>query len=421
MRLRRVLGVAFGIAVTLGGTLGIGILRTPGMVAQAAGTSWGVPLIWAAGGVFALFATAAIAEVAVSIPRTGGFQVYAREAFGPTIGFAVGWSDFLAQTAAIAYAAVTASDLLARLGWSAPYAGPALILIVGGLHWLGTRFAGLLQSVVSFGLAACYIALVFVSFVYGSSAPHSSPGAATELSLGAAILAFRAVIVTYDGWYSSIYFPEEVADAQRNLPRAMLRGVLLVIAVYLGINAALVATLDVESLAASSFPAVDAAQKLFGPAGERVVIAVALLSIPSLLSALILMGSRIVYGLGARRVGSRGTPESALAVTTVASLLLTLSGTFPWLLAAAAFFYATTYMGGFAVLFVLRRRATQSAPFRAWLHPWSTVVLLALCATFLIGDLIANPWDALRAALLLAAGYPVYRLLKARRILDESA
>src|SRR5438270_7784429 len=113
-RLQRVLGVAFGVAVTIGGTIGVGILRRPGTVADLLPSEWAIFGIWIAGGLYALLGALCVAELSTMMPRAGGFFVYAERAFGPAAGFAIGWCDWLANGAAVAYGAIAAAELIGR-------------------------------------------------------------------------------------------------------------------------------------------------------------------------------------------------------------------------------------------------------------------------------------------------------------------
>jgi basic amino acid/polyamine antiporter, APA family len=414
VKLLRVLGLLFGIAVTLGGTLGIGILRTPGMVAASTRTPVETLLVWAAGAAFSLLAAVSIAELAVLFPKAGGFYVYARNTFPGALAFAAGWCDFLGQVAAIAYAAVTAADLITRLGFPKTGVVPALICTIAFLHWLGIRAAGRTQQLLSFSLAACYCALIAGAFWVGLPVPDMDSPAAATVPLAGLVIALRAVVVAYDGWYSAIYFTEEVKDVARNLPQSMIRGTLIVAVVYLGVNAALLYVLGQPGLSISDFPAADAARLLFGDTGQRVVLLIALLSIPSLMNALMLMAARILYGMGLSHVNRSGTPDAALLLTVAIALFLAMTGTFERLLASAAFFFVVTYVTGFVAVFVQRKRIPAPRQFGAWLFPWSTGAVLLASLIFLVMDVAANSRDALQSVLWIAGSYPVYRLVRAQ-------
>jgi APA family basic amino acid/polyamine antiporter len=141
--LRRILGLGFGLAMVFGGTVGTGILRLPGTLAAALGDSTLIILFWIFGGIYALLGAVAVAELAAMLPEAGGFYVYARRAFGNGLGFVVGWSDWINQVAAVAYASLTAAVFIGTL-WPASAESPraialAVLAIFTILHWAGLR------------------------------------------------------------------------------------------------------------------------------------------------------------------------------------------------------------------------------------------------------------------------------------------
>src|SRR5271165_4437664 len=113
--LSRILGLGFGLAVVFGGTIGVGILRLPGTIAAQMGGFWPIMFVWIVGGIYALLGAISVAELGTAMPQAGGFYIYSRRAFGPAVGFAVGWADWLNSCVSVAYAAVAASEFAAAL------------------------------------------------------------------------------------------------------------------------------------------------------------------------------------------------------------------------------------------------------------------------------------------------------------------
>ena len=151
--LRRILGLGFGLAFAFGTTVGVGILRLPGMVAAAAGSQTLILTCWCIGGLYALMAAVSVSELAAMYPEAGGFRVYARRAFGDRAGFIVGWIDWLASVAVLAYAAVSAIEFVGTM-WPpvAQYESVAAIAILGiftATHSYGLRIGSTVTSVVS--------------------------------------------------------------------------------------------------------------------------------------------------------------------------------------------------------------------------------------------------------------------------------
>ena len=435
-RLLNILGVAFGLAGAVGGTIGGGILRTPGLVAAELGSGSAVLLAWFLGGLYGLLGAICVAELGASLPRSGGWTVYARRAFGDGAGFVVGWTDWLGHCAGVAWVALTAGDYALALFPSLPIGSKAIALLVLALFTAiqlqGVRAGSGSQLLLSLAKTVAFLLLVAACFLLADPVSATALPALPEtvadagvpgwLALAAAwVLALQAIIGTYDGWHSPIYFAEEFSEPARDLPRSLIGGVLAVIAIYLLINAALLRVLPLPELAASTLPLADAAERLFGTAGGQLITAVALLSVLGLINTSILSAPRVLYALAreglflpaATQVSAGGTPGVALLLTSGAMALLVLFGDFPILLAIASFLYVALYASGIASLFVLRwREPALERPFRAWGHPFSGLIVLAGSAAFLVGALLEDRSHSLEALALVAAAAPLYWLTR---------
>ena len=432
-RLLRVLGVVFGLAVTVGITIGMGILRTPGEVAQQLPNRWLFLGAWLLGGVYALCGAVSVAELGTMVPRSGGFYVFARRALGEYPGFVVGWSDWLSTCGTVAAVALVIGEyagvLVPALAGREAAVAACVAIAFALLQWRGVRWGSRSQELTSLLKTLAFAALIAACFAYGGRGDVARGEAAPAVPSGlgiltAVVLALQGIIYTYDGWYSTVYFGEEVLDAARDVPRAMVGGVLLVIAVYLLFNAALLHVLPVEQLAGQKLAAGAAAEAVFGPRGATVIGAVAVVSLLASVNGNTLTGPRIVYAMSrdrlfwgaAARVNRGGTPTRALALSAAAAVLLILfSGTFAKLLAGLAFFFVTNLMLVFLSAFVLRRREPRAPrPYRAWGYPWTTAFALAVSVAFLAGAVWGDTENSLYALALLALSLPVYLLFRRR-------
>lgn len=430
-KLHRVLGLAFGLAVTVGITIGVGILRRPGAVASALGETWLILLMWVVGGLYALMGALVVAELATTLPDAGGFFVWSHRAIGPAAGFAIGWCDFLANAVTVSYCAVTIGELtlalMGRAGGSVSAIAVALVLFFGAVQWLGIRAGSRTQQITSSLLAGSYLSLVVAAFVFGNPAGDSAPIVRREFTLGlfgALIFAMQSIVVTYDGWYQPAYFAEEMEQPQRDLPRSLMAGVFSVTAVFLLVNAALLYALPPQRLAASELPAADLAAMIFGSNGQRVISILSLFALPPTINAALLSGSRVLYGLSRRNllwarassVNSGGTPDVALAITAAMAIALVLSGTFEQLLAIAGFFFVVNHCSAFASLFVLRwREPLLTRPFSVPGYPFTPAIVLLAGAGFLVGSLVSDTGNSLKAAGLLALCLPIYGIVSYKR------
>ena len=303
--LLRILGISFGLAVIVGSTLGIGILRTPGLVAAQLGDRSAILTVWVVGGLYTLIGSVCLTELGAMLPRAGGYYVYARRAFGDTVGFAVGWTDWLTYCAVLGYVSIGMSEFVAllvpSLGAAVTPIAVALLLCFVALQWMGVRVSSRFQEIATALKFVAFLALVAACFAASPAlAPASGNGAAlpSAPSLVGVVVALQSVVITYGGWQSALYFTEEDRDPARNLPRSMIGGEILVIGIYLLVNLALLSVLTVASLARSTLPAADAAQVILGARGAQTITVLSLISLPPLLNAIMMIGTRILFAMG---------------------------------------------------------------------------------------------------------------------------
>jgi APA family basic amino acid/polyamine antiporter len=371
-----------------------------------------------------------VCELGTALPSAGGWYVYARRAFGEYVGFVVGWCDWIAQSSALAFLATALGEytvaLAPGLGGTHKLIAVATLAAFALIQWRGLRSSSRVQEATSLAKGVAFLAFVVVCFLAAPAASAPSSVLPEPLRVVPFILALQAVIVTYDGWYSAIYFTEEDRDPGRNLPRSAFGGVLATLAIYLLVNLALLHVLPVSEIAGSQLPAAVAAARIFGERGGTVITLLSLVSLFSIVNAVMLLATRIVFAMsrdglvfaGASRVNERGTPALALAFTAAGAALLVASGTFERLVAMAAIFFVVVYVSGFLALFLLRRREPDlPRPFRVWGYPWTTGIALVGSLLFLVGNSVSDPENTLYALALIALSYPLYALLRSRRAL----
>jgi APA family basic amino acid/polyamine antiporter len=372
------------------------------------------------------------------LPQEGGWYVYSRKAFGEYAGFVVGCSDWMMQTVAVSYLAVAfgefAAGLQPGLGTHIKLVAVASVVVLTLLNWLGLRVGSRAQELTSLVKALAMIGFVVACFVVSPKSaatdlPAFSMMAPRGSILLALVVALQAVIVTYDGWYSAIYFMEEDRDPVKNLPRSAIGGILACIAIFLLVNAALLHVLPMAQLAASQMPAADAAMLVFGSHGKQIIFVISLITVASTINALLLITPRILFamsrdGLLPRRmasVNSGGTPSVSLLMGALVCVALVLSGSFDTLIAIASFLFVAVYISGFVALFVLRAKQPELArPFRTWGYPWTTLGVTLASAGFLIASVISDLKHSLFSLVFVAFSYPVYFLAVKQRAAENS-
>jgi APA family basic amino acid/polyamine antiporter len=419
--LLRVLGIAFGWAVTLGSMIGAGILRAPGEVAQATSSVGVFFLLWLAGALYALLGALSLAELGTMVPESGGQTVFVRRAFGDYPGFAVGWSDWISTCASVAAIAIVFAEsvgaVFAPLAAAKPWIASAVVLLLMGVHWRSVRTSGSVQLITSAAKAVAFALLVGACFLLGKSADQSVVTFGPSIAL---IIALQAVIFTYDGWTAVLYFSGEVKDPGREIPRSMLLGLASVTLMYLLVNAAFLTVLGLAGMAKSELVADDVAQIVFGPGGTGIIRALIAVSLLSAVSANLLMSTRVIFALGAARrlsftqvVNQGGTPTVALALSTAITVGFAATGAFERVIAVAAFFFVANYTASFLAVFRLRRTEPATPrPYRAWGYPFSTLTALIGSIAFLVAAVFADPRHSAIAVGLLLLSYPVFRWIK---------
>jgi APA family basic amino acid/polyamine antiporter len=381
--------------------------------------------------VYALLGAMTMAELAVMIPKSGGQYVFARRAFGEYPGFVIGWTDWVSSCGAIAAAAIALGELSAEL--FPALAGRGNVTAIGvtlaftAVQWIGVKSSDRSQQVLSLLKVVALLAVAAACFT--APAAQASAVALPALPVGfafvsALVFVFQNVLYTYDGWNGVTYFGGEMKDPGRETPRAMAYGVIAVLVVYLALNAAYLHVLGMGELAHDKFPAATAANLVFGSAGAGVVTAVMAVTLLGSVNAILMIASRTPYAMSddgllprfASRVNAGGTPHLSLAASTVATIILVLSGTFQTVLALSAFFYVMQYATTFAALFVLRRREPDTPrAYRAWGYPWIPGLVLFGAVAFIAGNFVGDRANSIRAVVVIAASYPLY--LAAKRLL----
>jgi APA family basic amino acid/polyamine antiporter len=428
--LLRILGVWFGLAVVVGGTIGAGVLRTPGLVMSYTGSPTLALAVWLTAGLFAMAAASCLAELATAIPKSGGFYVFARRALGDGFGFVAGSADWLANCSAVAYVAISAAEYIGllqpALAGHETLVASVSIVAVSLLQLMGMRASSRLQEAASLIKAVAFLALVVALFMApGSEAgtPATTAGSSSVPWPVAMALALQLAIGAYDGWQSGGYFAGEDVAPGHNLPRATIGGVAIVMLVYLLLNAAVQHVLPVAQIARSTLPIADAAAHVFGNAGATAVTLIAVWSPLSLMSVTLLCLPRILFAMGADGVlpavlgtaDRRGTPVRALLCSAVASVAAVQIGAFESVATVFAVFVFTGYLSALVSLLVLRRREPElPRPFRVWGAPWSVAAVIAGYLAILAGIVVGAPTEASIAIAALAASYAVYRAARVR-------
>lgn len=414
--------------LVIGGIIGSGIFLNPAIVAQRVHTPALTLGVWLLGGGVALIGAFVYGELGQRIPKAGGSYVYLRDAFGPLPAFLNAWGMMLMiATGAIAAVAVTfANYTLALTGLGPDFRFPlavGAIVLLSGVNYFGVRPGALTQNVFTVLKLVALAVLVGAGLLLTGASPPAEAVApqapdSVVLALGAALV---PVLFSYGGWQQTNFVAEEMVDPERNLPRALLLGVIGVVTVYLLANLTYLRTLGAAGLAASSAPAADALGRLLGPAGRTFITAGVALSTFGFLNLVILVSPRVYQAMAAdglffpwlARLHPRyRTPAPAILFQAAWAILLTSTGTYGELLDYVVFADWLVFGATAATLFVYRARERQGvvprAAYRVPGYPVTPLLFIAAALYVVLGSTASNPLNALKGTLLLGAGVPVF-------------
>ena len=436
-QLVRAWGVGDCVLFVVGSMVGTGIYLSAGnVIRKTPYPSW-ILLVWLVGGLHALAAGLTYAELGVRRPGAGGPYDYLRETFGDLTAWLFTWAfSFVVMTGA---GAALSTGLAEYVGAFFPALGTrvpafslgqldvtrgqlvAVALCFAATAWnmLGIREGGTLNNVLT--VLKIGLLLAFVGAGLAAPAAKLPPVEAFAMPFSLPILAsagaaLAGALWAYDGWVGLSALGAEVKDPRKDIPAGLWGGVLVVAGLYLAANLVYLAAAPVSALGASPRAAETAMQALFGPGAAHWLNLAILVSIAGSLVANIIPGPRVAYAAAVDgrlppRFGSlhprHATPAFGLMVQALIAALLILSGTFDGLVATVASFGTFFYALGGAAIFVYRRRE----PDAAWKmpgYPWIPALYVGSSAVFAVTIAIDAPKDALRGAVVLAAGVGVY-------------
>jgi basic amino acid/polyamine antiporter, APA family len=445
----RGLGKWSSAAIVVGTMVGTGIFLKPAEMAADAGSLSIVLAAWIAGGLLSLFGALAFAELGAALPEAGGEYAYLRRAFGPVWGFLFGWMHSIvgrpASMSSIAAGllrfcaflapALAAPIFTARIpgpfshapyafafSWAQPGAVAALALLAF-INFLGVRFGGRMQVILTAIKIASVVAIIFVGLVLvrpGGAGFHpflpSGPGAAVFTGFFGAL---AAALWAYDGWEDLNLVGSEVENPQQNIPRALIMGVLFCAGIFILFGLAAHSALSFAVVAQSRSVGSDVVAHVAGRSAALWVTLAMAISALGTLNSSTLSGARVPYAMARDGIFFRAaagihprfrTPGGALLFEWVVASLFALTGTFEEL--TSLFLFATWIFYGLAVAAMIRLRRTEpelARPYRCWGYPWVPAAFLAGAAALTVMLWLARPVRSSIGLVLILSGLIFYR------------
>jgi APA family basic amino acid/polyamine antiporter len=417
-----------GTMVVIGGIIGAGIFLNPAIVAERTGTAGLTLAAWAIGGAIALIGALCFGELGARRPQAGGSYVYLKDILGPLPAFLYGWTYLLVvNTGGIAAVGVTFAGYACNLvNLPATTIKPltvGAIVFLSGINYVGIRPGSITINIFTILrlLALATLILTGLLAVGGGTSPEMTSSGAASSNIFAIIgVALIPVLFAYGGWQHANHIAGEIKSPARNLPRALLSGVVVVVTFYLLTNIAYLNALGVKGLAASTAPAADTMEAVLGSIGGSLIAAGIACSTFGFLGLAILAGPRIYQAMADDGVFFKWaadlhpkyrTPAGAIIFQAAWAILLTLSGTYGQLLDYVVFgdwiFFGLTV----ATIFFYRRREStteEESAVRAWGYPVLPALFVAAAAYTVVSSIVSNPFNALLGGCLIAAGIPAF-------------
>jgi basic amino acid/polyamine antiporter, APA family len=424
------IGLPGAVMLVVGGIIGVGVFANPALVARDVTTPAMALAAWGAGGVIALLGAFVYAELAARMPMTGGEYVYLRDTYGPLAGFLYGWTTLLVvHTGGLAAVTIIFArnfTVVTGLPWPEPVVGLTTLALLATLNAAGVGLGNAAQSGLGLLRLLAIAALVMAGLAmvpHGAEPPRPPPPGGALKGFAAAI---APVVFSYGGWQTSNFVAGEIRDPARNLSRALLVGVVVVITVYLLVNFAYLRALGLSALGASLTPTSDVLARAVGPTAGRVAAGAIALSALTFMSQSILTGPRVCFAMArdglffravARISETSRAPVAAIFVLTAWAGVLALSGQYEAILSYDVSMNYVFFALTATCLFVYRRGGGDPHPpgFRAPAHPITTGLFVLASVAVVVASVWAYPLDCAIGFAILAAGVPVYGLFRRRQ------
>jgi len=426
---RRELGLLDASVVVAGGIIGVGIFANPSNVARVLGDPVLILIAWSLGGAVAIIGGFVWAELASRFPHVGGQYVYLQRAYHPVVGFLYGIALlFIINGGSLAAVAILFASYVDRafvpLGPIGVRAAAAAALVaLTAVNAVGIRAGKWTNNILMAAKVAGMLALLALAFGRGAPAASRFTIAPDVIVRGANVplllTALVPILFAYGGWQSCANIAAEIKDPARNLARANVLGVIVVVVLYLSLNLAYLWVLTPQQVAASPALAADMARAAAGEAGARFVAALIVVSSLGFLAVVILTGPRLYYAMAAdgllfERAGrlhpTYHTPVTALWFQAAVSLALLTTNTYDQLLSYVVFadwlFFGLTA----GALLIVRRRDPRpggdiaSAPG----HPFTTLAFVLVAVGVVLNSFVAYPTQSLIGSAILATAAIVF-------------
>jgi APA family basic amino acid/polyamine antiporter len=421
--------VLVATAIVVADMVGVGVFTSLGFQVRDIPSGFSIVLLWTVGGVVALCGVFAYSELGAMFPRSSGEYNFLTRAYHPAFGFVAGW-----VSATIGFAAPVALAAMAfgEYGKSVLPDAPPLALALG-VVWLvslvqlgGVKHSSIFQLIATILKVVLIVAFLAAGFAIATPQPVTFTPAISDFGyIASAPFAIGLVFVMYSfsGWNAATYIIGEMRDPEQNLPRAMLAGTLIVLVLYVALNAVFLYTAPSGELAGQLDVARISGTHIFGEFGGRIVGAMICIGLISSISAMMWIGPRVMMTMGEdipslrvfARKSTQGAPAYAILFQLAIANLMLFTRSFEAVLDFIQF--SLLFCSFFTVLGVIKLRITRPdlpRPYRAWGYPVTPVVFLLVTGFMMYYLLTERPMQSLLGVLIMFSGLVIYAVFRKR-------
>jgi APA family basic amino acid/polyamine antiporter len=416
-------------AIVVADMVGVGVFTSLGFQVKDISSGFTLLLLWFVGGIVALCGAFCYAELASMFPRSSGEYNFLTRTYHPAVGFLAGWlSATVGFAAPVALAAMAFGVYFKSITPDAPplALGLGIIWLVSLIQLLDIRHSSVFQTVATVLKIVLIVAFVIAGFAFGTAQPISfTPSLADVGYLTSAPFAIGLVFVmySYSGWNAATYIIGEIREPHRSLPRALFVGTLIVLTLYVALNAVFLYTTPIEKMSGQLDVALIAGNHIFGAWGGRIVGALICFGLVSAISAMMWIGPRVTMAMGEdfpmlrffSRKSKNNVPTAAIVFQGFVATLLLCTQTFEAVLDFIQF--SLIFCSFLAVAGVIKLRFTHPLlprPYRAWGYPVTPLIFLSV-TLFMMYYLITNrPVQSLAGFLMMLIGLVIYGIAQLR-------
>lgn len=430
----RTVSATTATAIAVADMIGIGVFTSLGFQLISIPSGFAILMLWIVGGLAALAGALAYAELAVAFPRSGGEYNFLSRIYHPALGFMAGWiSATVGFAAPVALAAMAFGEYFAGVVPGAPplLLGLAVAWGVTLVHFLGVRTGSTFQNLATLIKVALIVVFICVGFSVAEPQPISflpQPGDLGYIFSAPFAVSLVFVMYSYSGWNAATYIAGDVKDPERSMPVAMLIATLVVLVLYVLLNAVFLYTTPIAAMTGQLNVAQVAGEHIFGATGGRVVAGLICIGLVSAISAMMWIGPRVTVAMGEdfpllgifSHRSAKGVPIAALALQIGVVTLLLLTQSFEAVLDFIQF--SLTLCSFLAVLgvIVLRiQRPELPRPYKVWGYPVTPLVFLGVTGFMMYYLVSERPTQSLASLALMASGLVLFFL--SRRGAQEAA